>query len=154
MCYVSLCFSLLKDNLTLKASILYGISISIIALSYYNAYAYVLGGIIYFILIFVKKKDKKLSFEGKKFFKYGLLISLIVIVLCGYFFIRTAIVNDGDFLGMNSFLEACENTKDPNPNIKPSTRDTPKNLGMSMWEAMWTKHYMGESYVSLASKSL
>ena len=146
-------FLLLKDNLTLKASILYGISISIIALSYYNAYAYVLGGIIYFILIFVKKKDKKLSFEGKKFFKYGLLISLIVIVLCGYFFIRTAIVNDGDFLGMDSFLEACENTKDPNPNIKPSTRDTPKNLGMSMWEAMWTKHYMGESYVSLASKS-
>ena len=97
-------FLLLKDNLTLKASILYGISISIIALSYYNAYAYVLGGIIYFILIFVKKKDKKLTFEGKKFFKYGLLISLIVIVLCGYFFIRTAIVNDGDFLGMNSFL--------------------------------------------------
>lgn len=144
---------LLKDNLNLKASILYGVSISIIALSYYNAYAYILGGIIFFILIFIKKRDKKISFQAKSFFKYGLLISAIVIILCSYFFIRTAIVNDGDFLGMNSFLEACENTKDPNPNIKPSTRDTPKNLGMSVWESLWTKHYTQESYVSLAYRS-
>lgn len=142
----------MDDKENKKYDYLLAIGTSIIIMSYYNAYGFVLASGLFFTYLFIKKdKKKKISFDYKNFLKRGLIIATIVLVSCGYLFIRSAVVNNGDMLGMKSFLAASE--KSTYPNIPMSKRNTPKNLGMSVFEALTTHHYVNTSWFNLTIKS-
>ena len=56
----------------------------------------------YFIYLFIEKKDGKLSLKFKEMMKYGCFILLICFIGAGWWFIRSAAINNGDFLGLAS----------------------------------------------------
>ena len=85
-----------------------GIGISLCTLSYYNSYGYILISVPLFIGLFVNKKDGKISFETKSFFKYAVLETALVLILTGWWFIRSYIVLDGDILGLDTMSKAQE----------------------------------------------
>ena len=85
-----------------------GLGISLCTLSYYNSYGYVLISVPLFVGLFVDKKDGKLSFETKTFFKYAVLETALVLLLTGWWFIRSYIVLDGDVLGLDTMSKAQE----------------------------------------------
>ncbi|MCR5598529.1 MAG: hypothetical protein K6G19_10155 [Lachnospiraceae bacterium] len=85
-----------------------GLGISLCTLSYYNSYGYVLISVPLFVGLFVNKKDGKLSFEIKTFFKYAVLETALVLLLAGWWFIRSYIVLDGDVLGLDTMSKAQE----------------------------------------------
>ena len=104
--YVCECNS--ERGVILSSLILLCLGISLCALSYYNSYGYILISLPLFIGLFVKKKDGKISFEAKSFFKYAVLETVIVLLLTGWWFIRSYIVLDGDILGLDTMSRAQE----------------------------------------------
>lgn len=135
----------LKESWNLKNSITLAIGIIICSLSYYNAYGWILFSIIIFIFSFLKKNNKQLVFNYKPFLKYGTIISLLVLLCISFFFIRNYIINDKDILGINSFLNACE--EGGADYLKPSLRETPEKLNMSYLEMLTTSYYGNHSWL-------
>lgn len=129
----------LNDGWNFKNSITLSIGIIICALSYYNAYGWILLSVIIFIISFIKKSDEKITIDYKPLLKYGTFISIVVLVFVSYFFVRSYIVNNGDLLGIDSFLDACE--EGGADYLKPSLRNTPQNLKMSYLEMLTTTRY-------------
>lgn len=94
-------------------------------------------------------EKKKIS--DKELWKWGICISVIVIAMISYFFIRNAMLYDGDFLGMRSLTEASEMYA--REDIKPSNRPTPMNLGMGLGEMLNTTQYMGKTWANATFQS-
>ena len=87
------------------------------------------------------------------FVKKGLLVCVIVLALTAWWFIRNAILYDGDFLGMNASTICAE--KYAKKNFKPSNRKTPQMEGYSFLD-MLNKGFPksdGFSWVELVSGS-
>ncbi len=94
--------TLLTGTLTL------GLGISLCALSYYNSYGYILISVLLFIGLFLKKEEGKISFDLKNLLKYAALETALVLLLTGWWFIRSCIVLDGDILGLDAMSRAQE----------------------------------------------
>lgn len=155
----------LENGWNVKRAILLAIGIIICALSYYNAYSWILLSGVVFIISFIKKienkkndnnveikveernkliekiNDNKFEFDYKNFFKFGIMIVIIVLIFISYFFIRNIIILDGDMLGIKSFLASCE--EGDNISQRLSERDTPKNLGYSYWYMINSSEWIG-----------
>ena len=115
----------IESNWDIKACVGLAVSISICALSYYNAYGFILCSIILFFI--TAPKDKKLI-------KNTLIIVGIVALLAGWWFIRNAVLYDGDFLGMRS-MDACAEAH-AWPEVRPSAHTTPMSQGMSIFDML------------------
>ena len=108
-----------------KSCILLAVGIGICALSYYNAYGYILCSVlIYLISSYIRK------ISIKEFFKKGIVITLIAFVLAGWWFVRNFILYDGDFLGLDVSREYGEQYA--LEQYKPSNRPTPANQNMKL----------------------
>ncbi|MDE6950404.1 MAG: glycosyltransferase family 39 protein [Lachnospiraceae bacterium] len=108
-----------------------GGGIILCALSYYNAYGYILSSMILFVGYYIKK-DKRLRIDWKPMLKYGIFISVLVLLGTGWWFIRTYIVLDGDILGLRTkeqlaLLYALEET---------SPLNTYQAKGIGVWQML------------------
>lgn len=118
-----------------KSCVIMAIGIGICALSYYNAYGYILCSIIiYFISSYIKK------INIKEFLKKGIVIALIAFLLAGWWFIRNFELYDGDFLGLKASREYGEQYAQEQ--FKPSNRVTPKNQNMSLKTMLFHTNWM------------
>ena len=143
----------IQDKWNFKNATLLAIGIIICALSYYNAYAWILTSMIMFVVSFINKEnEEKVKLDYKNMLKYGIFISVIVLIGIGFFFIRNYIVTDGDLLGIDAFLNACEEGAEDF--LKPSNRETPKNLGMPILEMFTTlRYHQNETWITNTYKS-
>ena len=91
-----------QDGVSFKNSAGFAAGAVFCLLSYYNCYAIFPGSVLYFIYLFVEKKDGKLRLKFKDMMKYGCFILLICLIGAGWWFIRSAALNNGDFLGLAS----------------------------------------------------
>lgn len=92
-----------KSNWNYKICILLGIALGLCALTYYNAYGFILCSIFIYCISCFKSR-----FSIKDFILKGIIIFISAFVVAGWFFIRNFIIHDGDFLGMNSMYECGE----------------------------------------------
>lgn len=133
----------IKDNWSLKTCIGLGIGISLCALSYYNAYGIALCSVLFFGITILLCGDKKGDF--KFFFSRGAMIAGIVLVLAGWWFVRSYILYDGDILGMRTSSQFSQLYAQEM--YKPSNRITMQKMGLSIanmfflipgeWEHNW-----------------
>lgn len=139
----------LKNKWNIKDCIMLSVGIGMCALSYYNAYGYILTSAIIFIASYFinRNEDKKVNY--KDLFKKGILIALISFLICGWWFIRSAIIYNGDFLGMRTTEQYGE--KYAIEELKPSCRETPQRMKMGLvnmlikrgWIKDTTKSFIG-----------
>lgn len=115
----------IKNGWCYKICIKYGISIGLCAISYYNAYGYILTSVILFIVSQWKNK-----IEFKEIIKKGLLVSGIVFLIAGWWFIRSAIIYNGDFLGLSTTDEYSN--KYAIDECKAENRTTPQKKGENL----------------------
>ena len=113
----------IKSNWDYKICVLLGISLGLCALTYYNAYGFILCSIFVYCISCYKAK-----FTFKKFFIKGIVIFIFTFIIAGWFFIRNFIIHDGDFLGMTSMYECGE--KYALEQYKISKRMTMQVLGL------------------------
>lgn len=97
----------MEDHWTFKTCMGLGVAISLCVLTYYNTLAFILSGFLYCLYCCIKDD----SIQRKFLFILGRVICVlcVVCVLAGWFFIRNAILHDGDFLGISAQQMCAEN---------------------------------------------
>lgn len=136
----------LCDGFKLRSSLIMSIGIILCALSYYNAYGFILSCILLFTGYYFIRHDGKFQYDWKNFLKKGSLISTLVLLGIGWWFIRSAILYDGDFLGLKT-REYCASLY-ANDNYLPTNRITWKNQGYSVWDMLLQSNFFVSSQMS------
>ncbi|MBS7302845.1 MAG: hypothetical protein KIG50_01740 [Lachnospiraceae bacterium] len=128
------------------------IGIILCALSYYNCYGIILCAVLFFSACFIRPKNSDtsyssgISYDYKSMLQKGVFISVIVLVGISWWFIRNAILYNGDFLALNA-RNLCA-AKTGLESYNPFTRDTYQRLGISVGEMVF-----GTDYFTLVWKS-
>lgn len=130
----------LKDAWKPKTCITLAVGIIFCALSYYNAYGVILSSILLFIYSYLIKKNGKSTLDWKPFLQKGCFIAALVLVGIGWWFIRNAILYDGDFLGMAARSECAVKTALPDYN--PLTKMTIKSSGKSIFFLLFNTEFV------------
>lgn len=135
-----------ENNWNIKSCIVLAIGIILCAMSYYNAYGYILCSMILFLFCYVQLQKYKIKIDWVLLLKKGSIISIIVLIGIGWWFIRSYIIYDGDFLGLRIRDEYAEIYAIDS--LKPSIHETFYNQGYSIWYML--RH---SNFIVLTSKS-
>lgn len=139
-----------KKGWTKKLSVELAVALSVCALSYYNAYGFILCSVFFFCgsILFCEDRQNNM----KRMFTLGILITLIVVICAGWWFIRNGFLYHGDILGMKTSSEFAELYA--RTDLKPSNRMTPERQGMSIVDmffwvpGQWRHNWLGTVVVS------
>lgn len=143
----------MRDDFSRNSCITLAIGIILCALSYYNCYGIVVCAILFMLVYFWKKcrtenaaKKELPAYDYKSLLSKGIFISIIVLVGIAWWFIRNAILYNGDFLAMEArALCAAETCTEA---YNPLIRDTYQKLGIPLMEMVF-----GTDYFTLVWKS-
>lgn len=130
-----------KTNYSPSACIHMAIGIILCALSYYNCYGIIICAMLAFVFHFWKKNalTGKTLFDWKMLFKKGIFISVLVLLGISWWFIRNAVLYDGDFLALEARqLCAAETCLEE---YNPLTRDTYERLGIPVLSMIFDTDY-------------
>lgn len=127
------------------------VGLAICALSYFNAYGYGLFSIVVFVgslAVFYRGRGAKAC--AAVILKRGVFVTALVFLLSGWWFIRSAILYDGDFLGMAApdiygEIYAMEEFK---PSVKLSLSEQGVPLGKMLGNGEDGMHWFTITYRS------
>ena len=126
----------LESNWKTKHCILLGGAVGFCALTYYNAYGYILCSVLICLSSAVLNK-----MDAKEIAKKALIVASVAFAVAGWWFVRNAIIYDGDILGTKTQNEYGD--KYALEQYKPSARKTPESSNESIWhmlnEDTWAK---------------
>jgi len=135
----------LQDDYSKNTCIHMALGVILCALSYYNCYGIILCGVLAFFFHFVRsriktgKTTRSLYLDYKPLLKKGIFISIIVLLCISWWFIRNAILYDGDFLALTARqLCAAETGLEA---FNPFTRDTYQRLGIPVMSMIFDTDY-------------
>ncbi|MGI6094895.1 MAG: DUF2142 domain-containing protein [Lachnospiraceae bacterium] len=153
----------IETNWDKKSCIGLALSISLCALSYYNAYGFILCSILLFGFTAALRREKTCTlssdvpqenmnygipcgYDFAGMWKKGLLISAIVLICISWWFLRNAVIYDGDFLARKISREYAELYA--TPGFKPSDHGTPMNTGRTLKQMLFDDHWLWSTKVS------
>lgn len=111
------------------------------ALSYYNAYGLIVTAILLFLISHLKRNHNgRLTMDFRNLFRKGLMISAIVLLGIGWWFLRNYMIHDGDFLGLQARIENSIRTALPEYN--PATRVTVAASGASLTDMLFHMDFL------------
>lgn len=116
--------------------------ISLCALSYYNAYGFILCSILFFVYTwFVRNPETgKLQLDWRGMLRKGIFISVMVLICISWWFIRNAVLYDGDFLGLSARAECTLETA--TEKYHPLTKETYYNTGYSLFYMIFKTDFL------------
>ena len=115
----------MESNWKIKHCIILGLEVGFCALTYYNAYSYILCSILICITSAIVNKMK-----FKEIMQKGVIVAIIAFSIAGWWFIRNAVIYNGDFLGLETQVQIGD--KYAQDEYKPSTRLTPQRKNESI----------------------
>ncbi|MDE7283204.1 MAG: hypothetical protein K2N85_06450 [Lachnospiraceae bacterium] len=133
-----------EQHWSYKSCLFLGFAISLCALTYYNAYAWIACSILYYFGTVMK--DEGIENKWKYAISHGCVIALTALVLAGWFFIRNAVLYNGDFLGVSA-QKACGELYAVDA-LKPSNRMTYANEGKTIWNMLTETEWISYSVKS------
>lgn len=120
----------LEDGFSDRSCVVMSAGIILCALSYYNAYGFILSCILLFAARFLSWENGRIRLERKPFLQKGIRISALVLLCIGWWFIRSYVLYDGDFLGLRT-RDLC-GALYGNEDMKPGARITYRSQGYSL----------------------
>ncbi|MFC9711214.1 glycosyltransferase family 39 protein [Paenibacillus sp. NPDC056933] len=128
-----------KKGWSSKYYIFIGIGLSFCLLTYLNGYIIIpVTAILLLVDFFVMSK--------KGFIKKLFFLVIPILVLSGWWFVRSYILYNGDFIGFNYSKELSERLAIPE--LKPSNRLTMEKQGIGIFEMLFTYNWLGITYKS------
>ncbi len=131
----------LEHNWQDKYCILLGLGIGLCLLSYYNAYGYILCSVVLCLVSVILNK-----MHIKDIIKKVLIVFTIAFVIAGWWFIRNAIIYNGDVLGMSTQTEYAQ--KYAIDELKPSNRLTPQQKDEGILEMLFKDKWIRLTFKS------
>lgn len=146
----------LKNGWNYKNCLMLSVGIILCALSYYNAYGFILCSIFIFAASFINKDEESGRFriDWKKLLKKGILISCIVLIGVGWWFIRNYLIYNGDFLGLTTRKIYGELYAEYEW-LKPSNARTYARAGLPVFQMLKDTEYiplLAKSFVGIFGK--
>jgi hypothetical protein len=119
------------------------------ALSYYNAYGFILSSILLFLGSFLKKREGKLHYDWRGMLKKGSIVSAVVLLGIGWWFIRSFFLYDGDILGLKtreemSILYGSEA-------VNPLSLNTYKDRGYTVWGMLREDDFFTGAFITFVA---
>ncbi len=90
------------DGFSVRACGFLAAGVILCALSYYNAYGFILGSMVLFAAYFLKRRDGRWKYDWRGLLKKGLPICGVVLLCISWSFIRNYILYDGDIVGLTT----------------------------------------------------
>ena len=115
------------DHFSLRSCIKLAVAFSVALLSYYSVYGWILMGVVFCVAAVLR--DQAISRKGLFILRRGLLIAAVCLLLAGWFFIRNAVLHEGDFLGITSEFRMRE--KLSSQGMRMVAIDSPRAGGLS-----------------------
>lgn len=122
----------LETNWNLKSSILLSVGLGICALSYMNAYGFILCSVLLYIMDFFTNRK---NVQSKNMIKAGIIIFFICFIIAGWWFIRMGILYNFDFFGLKTKNLLGETYAIDN--LKPSNLLTPTKINMNVIDMLF-----------------
>ena len=119
--------SYLREKWTWKNCMMLAVGMAVCALSYFNAYGWILCSFFFFCLTILLCREEPFSKRVRFLLSRGAAIAGVTVALCGWWFIRNAVLYNGDFLGRKSCAECAE--KYAQKDYRPSLYPTPEKWG-------------------------
>ncbi len=120
------------------------------ALSYYNAYGYILSCILLFLAYFLKKQNGTWQYDWGTMLRKGVVISVVVLLGISWWFIRSYILFDGDFLGLATREKMA--IEFASPEVNPANMVTYQAKGVSILQMMRETDFLeGAFYTFVAA---
>lgn len=142
---VLLCWVLaIRDGLSVKLCVYWGLSLGLLSLSYYFAYSFIPLSIIFFCVI-----ARWQQIPIKQATKYALLIFAVAFAIAGWFFIRNAIIYDGDIFGRSAYYQSAELFA--MDEYRPSVLKTPQMEGKSLLDILFSREWFWSTFKSSIS---
>lgn len=142
----------MKEGFPLSANLQLALGVILCALSYYNAYGAILASILLFVISHSLVYDanslfpdgtaspkKRVCLYLRPLLRKGLMISGIVLLGIGWWFIRNAVLYHGDLLGMQARNACVASTC--TPPYHPLLRQTYQNQGISVFRMVFETDY-------------
>lgn len=120
-------------------ALLMAIGISVVALAYYNAYSWILLSILVYFLIWYRQSAGFSFVKTRFFYQITALVIVVVLLIAGSFFVRTAVINHGDVFGFSTVSMMRE--RYGSENFRPGVRPTPQKSGLSMLDMVFHGYY-------------
>ncbi|MCM1540150.1 MAG: DUF2142 domain-containing protein [Blautia sp.] len=136
----------LQDRFRYRSCLIMSIGIILCALSYYNAYGFILSCILLFTAHFLSSQGGRIRLDWKPFLKKGLFISALVLLGIGWWFIRSYILYDGDFLGLRTRNLCGELYCDED--MRADVRTTGRSMGYTMLSMLFRSDFLVLSFNS------
>lgn len=130
----------LQDRFRYRSCLTMSLGIILCALSYYNAYGFILSCILLFIAHFLSLQEGQLRLDWKPFLKKGLFISSLVLLGISWWFIRSYILYDGDFLGLRT-RNLCSELYG-NEDMKADVRITYQSMGHTVPSMLFRSDFL------------
>lgn len=138
-----------QDGFDYRNSLWLSAGIILCALSYYNAYGFILSSILLFLVYFYNGTKGKFSYDYKGMLKWGCFISAIVLAGISWWFIRSYILFDGDILGLKT-RELCA-IQYAVPEVNPLNKFTYQAQGYTVAEMLRETHFFDGAFVSFVA---
>lgn len=139
-----------QDGINVRNSLWMSGGIILCALSYYNAYGYIVSCILLFVVFFLQKKENGgYSYDWKRMLKYGCLIAGVVLIGISWWFIRSYIVLDGDLLGLKTREKMA--IQYAIESVNPLTMKTYQAMGYSVSEMLKERYTFTGLYYSFVA---
>ncbi len=138
-----------KDGIGKSSNLWMSGGIILCALSYYNAYGYILSCILLFLAYFLRRTEGHWNYDYKGMWKHGFVIGGLVLVGIGWWFIRSYIVLDGDLLGLATREKLAEQYAIES--VNPLYMQTYENMGYTVWEMIREKNSLEVAFVSFVA---
>lgn len=131
-----------------KTCLSLGVSIALCSQSYYYAYGFILCSIVFFCISILMFSEKK--WDIKTLIKKGLLVSMIVVILAGWWFVRNYFLYNGDIIGMKTCdLYGERYAVDA---WKPSNRATYLKRNIPVWDMLFRDGWLKGVYRSFIGR--
>ena len=129
----------IETNWNYKTVIAVGVTCGVVILSYLNGYTIIVATLVV-VLITYK------NLNTKEFYKKLAICLGLMFLVSGWFFIRNATINNGDFLGLTHSRELAEELAEPG--YKPSQRNTLKQQGLGFSDLLTKTGWIQSSFNS------
>ena len=130
-----------------RSIILLAIGIGLCALGYEFAFSYILMSLVLYVVWFILNRKE---FSWKKFLVRGLVIVGIVFLICGWKYVRNAVIYDGDVLARRVSEPYAEMYAEYE--YKPSVKQSVAEEGTGLLEMVLTSRWMKNTYRSLIGR--
>lgn len=124
----------LESGWSYRSCLTMAVGIILCAMSYYDAYGVILASIL--LIGASLLQHWKNRGERRELIKKTLLIAVLVLIGIAWWFIRNAVLYDGDFLGLSTSEEYSQQFAADY--LKPTNRHLPYHEGDSLWDMLFS----------------